>query len=188
MNASGAQPESMNFRLRPLESGDADLYRALYTSPAVMAHLGGPLAPAAADACFRTLMARDDGASRHYAVLHDDGIACGLGAIMPVPAEAGAAELGLMLLPDHWHRGLGTAVLRELAEIAFANSTCQCLRVQYGQGNVLFERLAIRVGFEPARPEGDEREISGRNRTAWLARPERSQQRQQTAGERPCTT
>lgn len=181
----------MNFRLRPLESGDADLYRALYTSPAVMAHLGGPLAPATADACFRTLMTRGDRAGRHYAVLRDDGIACGLGAIMLVPAEASAAELGLMLLPDHWRRGLGTAVLRALADIAFANSTCQCLRVQYAHGHAASERVAMSLGFKPAGaggPESKERETSGRIRTAWLARPEQNQRRQQTAGEKSCTT
>lgn len=157
-------------RLRPLSADDAQMYRALYTDPSVMAHLGGPLDAARADAHFRLLLERMAQPDRHYAVLHgDDPAACGLAAIRPDRPLGDSAEIGLMLLPCAQRRDIGEPAMLLLVDAAFSVSAIARLRVEYAVAHVAAGQLARRIGFELGQTPVGARTENARRR-AWLAR------------------
>jgi RimJ/RimL family protein N-acetyltransferase len=106
--------------LRLLDARDADLYRALYTSPRVMAHIGAPLTDTGAARAFAAAVehnALDAPGHRSFTVLdRATAAAVGLGALL---RDGARAEIGLMLLPSAWDGRRSHEVLDALVAHAF---------------------------------------------------------------------
>lgn len=143
--------------LRLLAHGDADaaLYRRLYTCPRVMAHIGTPLQPAAADRAFAAAVAhnaRTAPGHRTFAVFdRDDGGEVGIGAL----ARAGdRAEIGLMLLPAAWDGRRSHEVLDALVAYGFGPMALAALDAACRAGpNVRpSRRLVAPYGFAEVAP------------------------------------
>ncbi len=123
---SPATLESPRFLLAPLHAGDAGdagdraLYCALYTSAEVMARIMPPLSPAQALAAFeRTCRhnARDHPGHRHWSVREKgSGRAAGIVGLL---RDGDAVEIGGVLLPAWWRRGVSREAYRSVIDHAF---------------------------------------------------------------------
>jgi RimJ/RimL family protein N-acetyltransferase len=137
-------------QLRLLEAGDADLYRAVYTCPRVMAHIGAPLTPAQAARAFAATVdhnRRTEPGHRAWAV-HDrpEGTPVGIGALL---RRGSRAEMGLMLLPSAWDGRRSHEVLDALVAHAFGPMGLEMLDAACSEGpNVRPSRRLVRpYGF-----------------------------------------
>ncbi len=111
------------FQLRPLQAddpGDHDLYVALYTSPAVMARIMPPLDAAGAAAAFeRTCRhnGRDTPGHRHWSVVEAaSGQRAGVVGLL---REGRCVEIGGVLLPAWWNRGVSREAYARIIDHAF---------------------------------------------------------------------
>lgn len=143
-------------RLRLVDARDAALYRALYTCPRVMAHIGAPLTPAQADRAFAATVEHNGRAApghRAWAA-HDraDGSPVGIGALM---RRGTRAEMGLMLLPPAWDGRRSHEVLDALVACAFGPMGLETLDAVCSDGpNVRPSRRLVRpYGFVEVPPE-----------------------------------
>lgn len=145
--------------LRPLAAGDRDLYVRLYSDPRVMAHLGEPRTPVEADAGFRLSLdlqaRRAEFPSRWIAVLRRTGQAIGLLGLV-ADAVSGAAETGILLLPEAQRRGLAGEALGALAAAAFDRGWVATLWARHAPANLAMARVLARLGFEAEGAVGGE--------------------------------
>jgi ribosomal-protein-alanine N-acetyltransferase len=70
--------------------------------------------------------ARRDGSRDAFAAVGDDDELLGLGLVPTVDRDAGEAELGYIVAPEHRGRGVGAAILRELTAWAFSQGIQRC--------------------------------------------------------------
>lgn len=147
--------ESVRLRLRLIDARDAALYRALYTSPEVMRHIAPPLGAQEADAAFERVCrhnARAEPGHRYWAIVDrssDEGL--GLAALH---RQGARAELGVMLLPGAWSRGVSREAFSVLLPYAFAAMGLEQVDAERpDDGHALrIDRLLRPFGFERAPP------------------------------------
>lgn len=99
---------------------DAELYRALYTCPRVMAQIAPPLSDAGADAAFARVC-RHNGLQEpgHRTWVVEDRSAGARLGIVALHRDRQRGELGLMLLPRAWNGRVSRAALGAVVEHAF---------------------------------------------------------------------
>jgi len=102
--------------LRPYTESDRDDYVALFTDPAVMAHVDGALSHAAASALFDELTGRRPRRPRvhtAWAAARADGVLVGHTALLVDKDEPGL-ELAYILGAPHWGQGYATELATAL--------------------------------------------------------------------------
>ena len=160
--------------MRPLRVEDEAMYCALYTDPAVMAHIGAPLAPEAARRQFASARLRNAdpaGEQRRWSVMdRASGHALGLVALLRDPDDAANAELGVMLLPAAHGRGMA----RELndAVLGYAFGRDRGLRrvwARHATGHAAAAAALAASGFLPVPSHGGEVVVAA-TREDWIAR------------------
>lgn len=142
-------------RLRRMDARDAGLYRALYTSAAVMAQIGPPLSVDAADAAFACILRHDalPAPGHRYWTLEDR---CGAGAlgIVALQRRGREAELGAMLVPDAWNRRFASEAFGPVLDHAFGAMGLVLVdaHARSGAHAGIAWRLLAPFGFRPAPP------------------------------------
>lgn len=83
--------------------------------------------------------------------------------------EAGRAELGLELAPEHWGRGFASEAARAILEFGFRDLGVQEIRGVTITENARVQRLVERLGFTKveARPGADWMSARGWSETVW---------------------
>lgn len=96
---------------RLIGPGDEELYIALYTDPAVMAHIGQTVTVAEAGEKFRAALEHNANPVIRARYWHLSSVTqqapVGIFALVRDPDQSKSAELGLMLLPGWQGRGIG---------------------------------------------------------------------------------
>lgn len=110
--------ETDRFQLQPLnvhDAGQRALYISLYTDPVVMGGIGPALAANAASRAFERLCALTQGnhpGHRYWIIVEmQSGAATGLAGFRRYEDEG---EIGAMLRPNWWRRGVATEVFTRL--------------------------------------------------------------------------
>lgn len=133
--------------LRTATAADAPLVAALHArcSPHTRALRSLPTRPALATALLQQLIGAD-GSAAVLAVTTDGGAAVGLANL--VSKGPGAAEI-LLLVEDLWQgRGVGTALARNLVELARLDQVTELIAVSEA-GNGALTRVLRRAGLRP---------------------------------------
>lgn len=83
--------------------------------------------------------------------------------------DAGKAELGLELAPEHWGRGFASEAARAILEFGFRDLGVQEIRGVTITENVRVQRLVERLGFTKVetRPGADWMSARGWSETVW---------------------
>lgn len=114
--------ETARLRLRLLheQQDDAALYAHLYTDPAVMARIAAPLPAEAAARAFHAACRHNRKAQPGHRVwaIEEKASAAGLG-IAALLRSGERAELGVMLRPAQWNRGIASEAFVPLIDHAF---------------------------------------------------------------------
>ena len=170
--AAAAALHTAPLRLRLLDESDRALYHALHSSPEVMRAIGPTLAADEIDARFGRVVRHNRSARpghRAWVIEAEPAAAAGLITLLRNGAQA---ELGVMLLPARWARGVATAAIACLLPHAF--SVLGLLRIEAARPDDaharVIDRLLLPLGFHrttgahpgearwglsaPARPDG----------------------------------
>jgi len=107
-----------------------------------------------------------DGSGSFYVLAADDGSV--LGRFNLNFAGDGTAELGYRVAQHAAGRGLATAAVRELCQLAAARHGLRTLRAAAGRENAASRRVLAKAGFTPAGP-ADPAHIGGKQGT-WYQR------------------
>jgi len=168
--------EMPRIRARLMEARDRPLYRALYTDPAMMTHIGQPLSVPEADAMFDKVLRWNREVpmrARYWRIeRRDDGEAVGMQSILRVEMDESCFDLGLMILPRQQGRRYGhevtTGILDRLFDPRWGLGTKTVL-ARHLPANLRIERLGVALCFEelPAK-DGAARAIR-LTRAAWEA-------------------
>lgn len=141
--------ETARFLLRPLATGDAALYVALYTDAEVMQHVAGPLDAEAARRAFDRVEAfnrHGRGSYRTWVVVEKaSGRDLGLLALVERDRKY---EIGALIWPG-WHNGgVATEIIRRLMEFAFADLGCGTVLTRHRAENAGAEGLMRKLDFQ----------------------------------------
>jgi RimJ/RimL family protein N-acetyltransferase len=146
-------PAAEPVQLRLLDERDRELYHALHASLDVMRAIGPTLTPGEIDARFGRVV-RHNGSRRpgHRAWAIAAGRPpCALGLITLL-RNGMRAELGVMLLPHAWHRGVATRGIRSVLPLAFGElglDHVDASRPDDAHARRI-DRLLLPLGFRPA--------------------------------------
>jgi ribosomal-protein-alanine N-acetyltransferase len=100
---------------------------------------------------FSALLAEQEaGSCACYLLVAQDGSV--LGRFNLYRIEDGAAELGYRVAQHAGGRGLATAAVRELCQLAAARHRLRVLRAATSHGNAASQRVLIKSGFVPVGP------------------------------------
>jgi len=90
---------------------------------------------------------RRDGSREAFAGVDGGGRLLGLALAFGIDRDEGEAELGYLVAPDARGRGVGTALLRQLTDWAFAQAGMQRVRLVVDVVNGASLRVAERAGY-----------------------------------------
>ena len=148
---------------RLVDARDRDLYRALYTSPDVMAHIGPVMTVEQADRELARAMSHNQRplervCARYWCLT---GMAAstpiGIGALVRESGNPTAMEVGIMLLPGHQRAGLGKEIFGQLVARAVSTRWPQPvlgLFARHARDNAHAGRLPESCGFVPVASAG----------------------------------
>lgn len=142
--------------LRPLAAGDLPGLQRLWAEESVTRNLGHrALTPQQAQLYVRGRLADAEGGSYFPLVLAGPDGVVGEGRITLSPRWScdGATgkwngSVGFSILPELQGQGLGTAVMRELVEICFAEMSLELVRATVFDRSLASARVMEKVGFE----------------------------------------
>ena len=147
-------PGGTRIRLRLLDESDRGLYHALHASPEVMRTVGPPLAADEIEARLGRVLRHNRAASpghRAWAIecMQDVPPRVGLVALL---RDGERAELGIMLLPAAWRRGIAAAAIATVLLHAFDRMGRRQVDASrpHDEHAVIIDRLLARFGFKPA--------------------------------------
>ena len=112
------------------------------------------------------LAEQDAGEAAYYVLVADDGSI--LGRFNLIFTGAGTAELGYRVAEQAAGRGVATATVRELCQLAAARHRLHTLRAATSHGNVASRKVLAKAGFVPAGP-ADPADLGGKPGT-WFQR------------------
>jgi [ribosomal protein S5]-alanine N-acetyltransferase len=105
------------------------------------------------------LAEQEDGGCACYVLVDEDGSV--LGRFNLVGISAGTAELGYRVAERVAGRGVATATVRELCQLAAARHGLRTIRAATSLGNAASAKVLTRAGFVPAGP-ADPARIGGK--------------------------
>ncbi len=144
-------------RLRPLAGSDEALYVRLYGDTATMRHVGAAMTPATARRSFAAAC-RDqvaEPATRPLWVLERAVDAVAIGLLGLHLGAARAAEVGVLIFPEHQARGYASEAIDTVADFAFARLGLLRLHARHATGHDLAAGLMASLGFVRA-PDADD--------------------------------
>jgi ribosomal-protein-alanine N-acetyltransferase len=106
------------------------------------------------------------GEAAYYVLVADDGSI--LGRFNLIFTGAGTAELGYRVAEHAAGRGVATATVRELCQLAAARHRLHTLRAGTSHDNVASQKVLAKAGFVPAGP-ADPADLGGKPGT-WFQR------------------
>ena len=112
------------------------------------------------------LAEQEAGIGAYYVLAAEDGTV--LGRFNLIFAEDCTAELGYRIAQDITSRGVATATVRELCQLAAERHGLRALRAATSQENVASQKVLTKAGFVPAGP-ADPAHIGGKQGT-WYQR------------------
>jgi [ribosomal protein S5]-alanine N-acetyltransferase len=112
------------------------------------------------------LAEQDAGEAAYYVLVADDGSI--LGRFNLIFTGAGTAELGYRVAEHSAGRGMATATVRELCQLAAARHRLHTLRASTSHDNVASQKVLAKAGFVPAGP-ADPADLGGKPGT-WFQR------------------
>ena len=177
--------ETERLLLRAIRPGDAELQHQYLNSPAIMAHLGGPLPFETIEAKHRKTMefhARE-GFSFLFLVERDSGELVGHCGLKRVDSEgaknSGDVEIGWLIRDDRWRRGYAMEAVRAVLEWAFESHGAPHVVALTSDSNEPSWRLMEKLGmqrrfdldFDDPRfpPEDNPTILYSLDREAWKA-------------------
>lgn len=90
----------------------------------------------------------ESGGLGHFRITHaQDGHFIGLGKLTPLPDQPDTAELGYMLLPDYWGKGIASLVAAWLIERAHSTAQLTHLTAIIDPDNLASRKILINHGF-----------------------------------------
>lgn len=147
--------DTVRFRMRPLGTGDAALYVALYSDPGVMRHVVEPLDAVAARQAFGKVESSNRRGSRDYRtwVVVDKATQREIG-LLALVAREGMHEIGALIWPE-WHNGgVATEIIRRLMDFAFGEDGCRIVFTRHRAENGGAEGLMRKLDFERVPADG----------------------------------
>lgn len=151
-----------SYALRPLQADDArDIFRAIDTQ---RAYLGVWLPFVALTHCEEDSRAfvgsaLADAANPVYTIRDGDFFA-GLIGFKSADSAAGTIEIGYWLREEYQHRGIVTAAVRALRQIAFGELGMQRIEIHCATGNLPSNRIPLRLGMRLDRIEKHAEQLS----------------------------
>ena len=112
------------------------------------------------------LAEQDAGQAAYYVLVADDGSI--LGRFNLIFTGAGTAVLGYRVAEHAAGRGVATATVRELCQLAAARHRLRTLRAGTSHDNVASQKVLAKAGFVPAGP-ADPADLGGKPGT-WFQR------------------
>ncbi len=163
---------------RLLDERDRGLIHALYTDPAVMAHVGPALSADAADAFFAKLLgwnAEHPVRARFwvYCDLDQEMSYIGLFSATRIADAPSTWELGQMLLPQRQRRGYALEISVRILDLLMSDVWGLGVEVIVGRHageNTRLLRIGDALRFDRIDPDGQGRETWSLTREAWWAR------------------
>lgn len=163
---------------RLLDDRDRDLVRALYTDPAVMAHVGPAMTPDEADVFFAKLLrwnAETPVRARFWAYcdLGEELSYIGLFSATRIADAPSTWELGQMLLPQRQRRGYALEISVRILDLLMSDVWGLGVEVAVGRHageNTRLLRIGDALRFERDDPDGQGRETWSLTREEWWAR------------------
>ena len=141
------QTQRLGFRTWTAE--DLPLATALWTDPGVMAHMGGPMSPAAA--AQRLEREQENQATlgfQYWPMLSlENGEHAGCAGLRPFHDQHNVLEVGVHLARPFWSARLGEEAARAVIEWAWNNTGAAALVAGHGPDNVHSKALVGRLGF-----------------------------------------
>jgi ribosomal-protein-alanine N-acetyltransferase len=157
--------------LKRLQAGDApavlafELVNRAYFAASV-SDRGNEFFDRFADRYGALLAEQEAGTSAFYALVGEDGSV--LGRFNLYDFEDGAARLGYRVAQHVAGRGVATAAVRELCQLAAARHGLRILRAATSRENAASQRVLTKAGFVPVGP-ADPADIGGKPGT-WYQR------------------
>jgi len=140
-------------RVRPLDSGDVNLYCRIYSDEDTMRHVGPPLSLVRAEHSFAAALRQTHTsapATLFAAVTSIDGSEpIGICGLREIDLSCRRAEVGLLLLRVARARGLGSEILCGLVERCLVPQLLDEIYLEYDSDNVPMAKLASRAAFVP---------------------------------------
>lgn len=145
--------ETARLRLRLLDHRDAHLFCHLYTDPDVMRRIAPPLSAEAAARAFGRACrhnGKDQPGHRFWAI-EDNPTATGIG-LAALLRSGDRAELGVMLAPGQWNRGVASEAFVPLIDHAFVGMGLALVYAERPDDDhaLVIDRLLGRFAFRRA--------------------------------------
>ena len=141
----------ISFRLEKLLPEDFPVYYSLVGNEAVMAMITEraiPLEEARADYNQRMLENQFHPAFGHFKIIDTpSGHFIGVGKLEIDRPDSDQAELGYMLLPAYWGKGIGSAVAQQLIEVARKHTFIKKLFAIIDPDNIPSRKILTNNGF-----------------------------------------
>ncbi len=146
---------SPQIALEPVAHGHHDAIQSLASNPEVAATTPLPHpypADGAASFIADATQARAQGTAYHYAIV-ERGCCIGLCGLKEIDATRRSAEAGYWLGRPYWGRGIATAAMRLLIEIARADLELRLITAHTLEHNERSVRVLEKLGFRRVRRE-----------------------------------
>lgn len=169
--------ETPRVRARLIDINDRDLYRNLYTDPAVMAHIGPAMNAAAADALFEKVLGWNSEwpmRARFWRMAEASDSPIGLCSITRRKIAPDRIELGQMILPQRQSQRFGMEVALWIIDSLMSDRWglgADDLIAHNIAANTRVNRIGVRLGFEQLGKDADagHQETWRLTHAAWLA-------------------
>lgn len=137
--------------LEKFTADDFDNYYALVSNEQIMAQITERAIPYdEAQKEFETLLANNavhERFGQFKLFERQTGTFLGLGKLEVIEKTATSAELGYILLPQYWGKGLGTEAARQLIQIARSETQLDALTAIIDPANVASRKILTNQGF-----------------------------------------
>jgi ribosomal-protein-alanine N-acetyltransferase len=157
--------------LKPLQAGDAPVVLAFELAnrayfAASISDRGDDFFDQFADRYSASLAEQEAGVCAFYVLVAEDGSV--LGRFNLYDLKDGRANLGYRVAQHVAGRGVATAAVQELCQLAAARHGLRLLRAATSHGNTASQRVLAKAGFVPVGP-ADPTDIGGKSGT-WYER------------------
>jgi len=143
--------ETNRLILRPLDKADLPALFALHSDPEAVRYTPHEpwKTPADGEAWHaRVTGNRESGAAIEFVlVLRETGVPVGTACLFRFNEPVGSAEIGYMLAPAHWGKGLAKEAVAALIEFGFETMGLKRLEAQLDPRNEASAKVLVRSGF-----------------------------------------